>query len=131
MFGCHEGRQHFDLQAGDFGQEANAIRHAAFMGLQNIQHITDQVERPLLDAVAAEDNLLRVYPIRNYQCRLLVGERSAGKADGVIRRSVPRWTIQVRRFLPTRMPKAGVEASKCFPIGRALTVSSVKCFDTF
>src|ERR1035437_8630543 len=82
MSSCHEGRQHFNLQTGDFGQEANAIRHAAFMCFQHIENVAHNVERPLLDALAAEDNLLRVYSVWDYQCRLLVAERSSCKADG-------------------------------------------------
>src|ERR1700722_8962116 len=40
-------------------------------------------------------------------------------------RSLPRTTIHVRRFLPTRMPKAGVVRSKYLPGGNDRTDRSV------
>ena len=42
-----------------------------------------------------------------------------------------RMTYFSRRFFPTCMPKAGVEGSKCFPIGSDLTTISLKDFATF
>ena len=69
MFDRHEGREHFNLQRRYFGEEANTIRHAAFVCSQNIEHVADQVERTLLHPIAAKDNLLRIDSVRDYQCR--------------------------------------------------------------
>jgi hypothetical protein len=83
MLGRHQRGQHFDLQRGYFRKEANAIGHAALVCLQNVEHVAHQVECALLNTLGAEDNLVRVYPVWNDQGRLLVADRSAGKADGV------------------------------------------------
>ena len=53
------------------------------MRLQNVQHIADQVKCALLHTIAAEDNFLRVDPVWDGKRRLLVVERSAGKAQDI------------------------------------------------
>ena len=83
---AHQRCEHFDLQRRYFGEEANAVGHAALVGLQHVKHVPNEVERAGFDAVAAKDDFLRVDPVGDGERRLLFAKRSAGEAQDV---SVP------------------------------------------
>ena len=66
MLGRHQCCEHFDLQRRDVREETHTVADTALMGFQNVQNIADQVERTLVNPLAAEDNLVRVYPCLLY-----------------------------------------------------------------
>jgi hypothetical protein len=72
VFGRHQRGKHLNLQRRYFRKKADAVGDAAFVCFQNVQHIAHQIQGTFFNALAAEDNFLRVDPIRDGKRRLLV-----------------------------------------------------------